>query len=786
MNRPLEKRRRLLERQWPWLMLTIAAASATAGFVALLDAGYLADYAFFPAVLRGYTLTGVALGLSAVGCALVSFLYSLRKRALQERLPVGTMASWLWAHVYFGLLSLLLSVLHAGFGMVSLTFSSGKLLLLLLLLVVGGGLSWRLVYAIVPPQAAREIGHFSRASSQEKASQLLIEIEKLTAGRSAALRASAEWLSQHLRSELELAQAARGIPPEDQRHFEELARLSRLRHEALERERKQARFAARLQGLRVLHVPVSVLLVLAVPLHVILAYDLPVALLPARSSLSAPLSGFHPAGACVSCHERAVKEWETSMHAHALTSPVMVAQSNLALRQTLVHTSAPDPKEICVACHAPIATALAGAAGLSPRLPFDASANSAAPELMSEGITCAVCHQWRGEPATAGGGLSAFQRGLVPGRTFFGPFDDAVGNAFHRSAATPLFRNPSELCRNCHSVQYDRNGDGKLERGTDLVLQTLFDEWQDYAARGGRAGCVDCHMPVVAGSRAAESARIPFEQDKQAPPRVLRSHAFVAVDYPIDNPALRDATREAREALLRTAASLTASSGAQQNGPRLEFELSVANVGTGHHLPGGFAFVRQMWLEVGVFDAQGKLLASSGRLQRASDDLCDATLLSDAGSGLIAFVSGCSAADPALVNFQQRLLDRVEPMRSESGIVQRDARGQALLAPAPAAHEVVVQHLTGGPVPRVRPATGKATPPLETGETRSFPYAFELPEGARAARVVARLLFRAMPPYFLRALGATQQPGDGAPLGPLVANLELNEMARVEIEVRPR
>src|SRR4051812_40321867 len=173
-----------------------------------------------------------------------------------------------------------------------------------------------------------------------------------------------------------------------------------------------------------------------------------------------------------------------------------------------------------------------------------------------EGVSCSVCHQWQGESKTAGGGLTAFQDGLVPGHTFFGPIDDPVGNAFHESRATPLFKDTSQLCRNCHSVQYDRNGDGKIERGTDLVLQTLFDEWQDFSKNGG-PGCVDCHMPAVKGTRAAESALIPLEQDSDAPARRLRSHTFVAVDYPLDSLAIREESRPEREALLRRAGVLS-------------------------------------------------------------------------------------------------------------------------------------------------------------------------------------------------------------------------------------
>ncbi len=86
----------------------------------LIDGGWLAEYSYFPAILRGYTLTGVFFGVSSVGLGLLAFLYSLRKRSLQEKMPVGTMAGWLWGHVYLGLLCVVLAFAHAGYGSVGL------------------------------------------------------------------------------------------------------------------------------------------------------------------------------------------------------------------------------------------------------------------------------------------------------------------------------------------------------------------------------------------------------------------------------------------------------------------------------------------------------------------------------------------------------------------------------------------------------------------------------------------------------------------------------------------
>ena len=782
MSRPLAKRRSLLEHQWLWLGSCLLAALVSTALVLAIDGGWLADYDAFPAIVRGYTLSGLLFGLSSVGLGLLAFLYTLRKRSLQEKMPIGTMAGWLWGHVYLGSLCVLLAFLHAGYGSVGLEFSLGKLLLLILVVLVVTGLIWRLVYAIVPGKAATEVGHYSQAASQARAATAQVEIEKLSAGRSPALQQMVEWLLRVTASDPEIAQAARSIAPEEQGLIQELVRLTRTRHQMLVRQRRQGRYRRLLQGMRVLHVPVSLLFLLLLPLHVLWALDIPAQIAPKGQVMGSTLGAYHASGDCRSCHERAVTEWRSSMHAHALTSPVMVAQNNLAHREGLASTSSPDPQNVCVNCHGPIATALAR----SPLLPFTAQGALAEPALLSEGITCSVCHQWQGESKTAGAGLTAFQDGLAPGHTFFGSFGDAVGNAFHQSKATPLFKDPSQLCRNCHSVQYDRNGDGKIERGTDLVLQTLFDEWQDFAKNGG-PGCVDCHMPVVKGTRAAESALIPLEQDNDAPTRRLRSHRFIAVDYPLDDTSIRDESRSERESLLHRAGLLSlVDASVNVTDTRVAFDLSLQNTGTGHNLPGGFAFVRQMWLEVTLLNAQGQAVGSSGRLLRPSDDLCDGAILDDPSSSVKELLIGCAATDRQLVSFQQMLLDKVELLRDANGVVQLDLRNQPKLRAAPGSKEAVVQYLTGGPVPRVRPSTGKPTPPLIVGEQRAFPYAFDLPPGARAERVRVRLLFRAVPPYFLRALAKTQTANDGPSLNGLIGSLEINEMARLEAPLPSR
>ncbi|MEZ4234311.1 MAG: multiheme c-type cytochrome, partial [Polyangiaceae bacterium] len=441
---------------------------------------------------------------------------------------------------------------------------------------------------------------------------------------------------------------------------------------------------------RATHVPLGLILVVLIPLHVCGACDMPSKVLPVGAVPNATLGGLHSADDCVQCHKEIVQQWRHSMHAHGMTSPVMVVQNNQVAALILKDAPSPDPKKICVNCHGPIGSNL----NSQTELPFSGFPLGDS-DYLNEGITCSVCHQWNGTPVTGGGGLAQWAKGLKPGSTFFGPRDDAVGNAYHSSEKIPLFDNPDQLCRNCHVVAYDTSGDGRITKGQDLVLQQLFDEWTDYQAAGNPDTCVSCHMPFSGSHRAASNAWPIFEADGLLPKRAVRDHSFVGVDYPINVSPSEDPHRDKRLALLASAGTLSLS-GVQNLGSSVAFNVTISNTGTGHNLPSGFAFVRQMFVEVRIVDSAGQLVGSSGVLFNNTDDLCDSTTMDDPTNPVRQFVQGCSQSDPQLVSFQQLLLDRIEPKVDASGQIEVDARGDAVLAKPAGAVEVVIQHTTSG------------------------------------------------------------------------------------------
>jgi len=183
--------------------------------------------------------------------------------------------------------------------------------------------------------------------------------------------------------------------------------------------------------------------------------------------------------------------------------------------------------------------------------------------------------------------------------------------------------------------------------------------------------------------------------------------------------------------------------------------------------------VRQMWLEVSLLDANGARLESSGLVANGADDLCDSSILDDPRNPMRPFLSGCAKSDPLLVNFQQMLVDNAQPKRGPTGAPLLDTRGEALLEAAPGGLETAIQTLNAGPTPRIRPFDKQPTPPLAAGAAQVFPFAFRASASRATKTVRVRLMFRASPPYFLRALG----------VGSLAESLELTEMARLEFAV---
>src|SRR5215212_365901 len=160
LNRPTTR----FERARPWILLA-ALLLVLIGFATRFK--FNAVQSLLAA--RGSTFALVtALGVLTVVLILITFFYSLRKRNLQERAP-GTMMVWLQAHVYIGLLSLAVVFAHIWVPSFSKGWSSGKYALAVFGLLVLSGIAWRIVYYIVPPKVAQNVGNLSLSDTKDKA-----------------------------------------------------------------------------------------------------------------------------------------------------------------------------------------------------------------------------------------------------------------------------------------------------------------------------------------------------------------------------------------------------------------------------------------------------------------------------------------------------------------------------------------------------------------------------------------------------------------------------------------
>lgn len=336
----------------------------------------------------------------------------------------------------------------------------------------------------------------------------------------------------------------------------------------------------------------------------------------------------------------------------------------------------------------------------------------------------------------------------------------------------------------------------------------------------------------------------------------ISTHYFSGVDLPLspeypdeilDEDALdADGTplspKRRRDLLLRASMQLRVEGGAIRGG-EIEVPIIIENVGAGHRVPAGFSQEREIWVHLQVTDARGRPVYEVGRVNRDDEDLADKIFLrvnTDPdrldGLGRPVGMFGADVRDGpdvprwspppdlggtqfrgrGLINFQNGFL-RCVTCIGELGPdgTCRPGPGQGFTRADRFAdgdydidtgecrsnlfgHNALFE--TYFPVGALDADRGLPKAPDAIIDTRSLPpgvpirYVYEIPtRGARGPfRVEARLLFRAFPPFLIRAFAEYErlQAARGRrPSGPLVTlealdRLEVVELARAEVEVR--
>ncbi len=364
------------------------------------------------------------------------------------------------------------------------------------------------------------------------------------------------------------------------------------------------------------------------------------------------------------------------------------------------------------------------------------------------------------------------------------------------------------------------------------------------AARDEAGGCPEgTHLQAVAPGTYPEP--VETEAGEVAP---VRPHYFSGVDLPlspafpdelvdeasVDRFGIPLGARARRDLLLARAVRMDLEEPLVR-ARSLEIPLTFENVAAGHRIPAGFSQERELWLHLEVRDARGKLVYEVGRVDRPDEDLHDKRFLRtnteehlfDA-EGRPLGLFGADVADgpdvpawtpnPALggtqfrgrglVNFQNGFLRCVVCI----GSIDREGRCQ----PLPGQEQARADRYADGdydldsgrctsnlsghnalfetyfPVGALDATRGVLKAPDAIIDTRSLPpevpihYTYDVPlgNGTPPYRVEARLMFRAFPPFLLRAFidYERRRARRGLrPEGPLVDERVFDRLELVEI-----
>lgn len=262
-----------------WLLIGIVSSL-------LLSSSYLWYRRYM--LPHGGTPVGLAYGVTATAIILLLMVLSVRKRRYAKGL--GTMQGWTSAHVYLGLMTLLLIPLHAGF---KFRVDVHTLAFMLLVLVVASGVVGVIMYRTVPPRLTlleqgmhadkidaeltrlvSEMRTLSRNKSDAFVRICRTEIDRLTGTRHLGWRIlwTPGWADPLSLRGQELARAIPAIPASEHQDFQALSRLImqtvQLEHNLVQ----QMRLRNALQAWLYIHVPASVAMMVAITIHVLTVF----------------------------------------------------------------------------------------------------------------------------------------------------------------------------------------------------------------------------------------------------------------------------------------------------------------------------------------------------------------------------------------------------------------------------------------------------------------------------------------------------------------------------------
>ena len=201
-----------------------------------------------------------------------------------------------------------------------------------------------------------------------------------------------------------------------------------------------------------------------------------------------------------------------------------------------------------------------------------------------------------------------------------------------------------------------------------------------------------------------------------------------------ENPRIQKQTVQNITQLMKIAAAVKITSFSKSEG---ELTVEVANLATGHHLPAGFAFAREMWLEVGIEnDARGDEfeIVRGGSPNRPGQPLRKNEKLDKFGRGGDDMKNKLVNFQAVLWNGDEGRIDRASGARHGETVLQNECK-VVLKGKKAHQHGFFDRHLF-----------------LKPGEVRPITIEVEPSDLRRAKQIRVRLRFRNYPPEFLEQL----------------------------------
>lgn len=251
---------------------------------------------------------------------------------------------------------------------------------------------------------------------------------------------------------------------------------------------------------------------------------------------------FNPSKRCGECHQEIYAMWQRSMHSASASDPIFESSYMQAYRET-----GGKARELCLRCHAPVAAHIGDLEMKNP--------------LSREGITCDYCHSVAAVDLTKRD--RPFRIALDGGKR--GPLHDAKSPA-HEVVRSPLHET-SEFCGACH----------EYVNPYGLAVLSTYSEWKTSRQAAEGKTCHHCHMPMTPGETVAADL---------APRRGSINLHNISGFHSAEQ--------------VRKAATVRILRVHRTDDHRVEVEVEVANVGSGHSIPTGMP-TRKLVLEVVLF-----------------------------------------------------------------------------------------------------------------------------------------------------------------------------------------